>query len=99
MSVTYSMWTHVVDVLLDPPPGVNPGTEPLPGEIGQKINTILGWVKYLATAAAVAGLLITAAMMAISHRRGDDSQVARLGWVLAACVLIGSAPWLVGALI
>ena len=34
-----------------------------------------------------------------AHRRGDDTNVAGLGWVMGACVLIGAAPWLVGALV
>jgi hypothetical protein len=61
--------------------------------------TILRWVAYLASAACVGGILITAGRMAIAHRRGDDSNVAQLGWVLGACVLIGAASGIVGALI
>lgn len=61
--------------------------------------TILQWIAYLASAACVAGILFCAARMAIAHRRGDDTNVAQLGWVLAACVLIGAASGIVGALI
>ena len=77
----------------------DPGSGEAPPEVGDKILTILKWVAYLASAACVAGILITAGRMAISHRRGDDSNVAQLGWVLGACVLIGAASGIVGALI
>lgn len=92
-------WADPLLAPADPSNVPNPSIQAPPGTIGDKINTMLGWVRYLATAAAVAGILMTAGIMALAHRRGDDSQVSRLGWVLAACVLIGGAPWLVGALI
>ncbi|MEV4773068.1 hypothetical protein [Micromonospora humida] len=78
-----------------PDPG---GGAPPPG-VGDKILTVLKWVAYLATTACVGGVLYTAAKMAISHRRGDDSNISQLGWVFAACMLIGSASAVVSALI
>jgi hypothetical protein len=63
------------------------------------LNTILSWLMWLVTAAAVAGLFFTAARMAMSHRRGDDSHVGQLGWILAGCILAGSAAGIVNALI
>ena len=45
----------------------------------------------------VLGILIAGAMMAVGQRRGEGGEhAARLGWVLAACIVIGSASALVG---
>lgn len=77
----------------------DPGGGVAPPGVEDKVLTILQWIAYLATAACVAGLLYTAARMALAHRRGDDTNVSQLGWVFAACVLIGSASALVTALI
>ncbi|WP_018223855.1 hypothetical protein [Salinispora pacifica] len=79
-----------------PNPG---GGEAPPGVVGDRILTLLQWVAYLATAACVGGVLYTAAKMALAHRRGDDTNLSQLGWVFAACILIGSASTVVGALI
>lgn len=41
-----------------------------------------------------------AGTMAVAHRRGGAGEhAAGLGWVLVACVLIGSASTLVGILV
>ncbi|MEW2383665.1 hypothetical protein AB0873_16465 [Micromonospora sp. NPDC047707] len=77
----------------------DPGSGEAPPEVGEKVLTILRWIAYLATAACVGGLLYTAAKMALAHRRGDDTNVSQLGWVFAACMLIGSASAVVSALI
>lgn len=77
----------------------DPGAGEAPPGVGERVLTILRWVAYLASAACVGGVLWTAGRMAIAHRRGDDTNVAQLGWVLGACVLIGSASGIVGALI
>lgn len=77
----------------------NPGGGTAPPGVGDKILTLLQWVAYLATAACVGGVLYTAAKMALAHRRGDDTNLSQLGWVFAACILIGSASTVVGALI
>ncbi|GIJ28279.1 hypothetical protein Vqi01_34410 [Micromonospora qiuiae] len=80
-------------------PVPNPGSGEPPPELGEKVLRILRWVAYLAVTACVGGLLFTAAKMALSHRRGDDTNVSQLGWVFAACLLIGSASAIVSALI
>ena len=77
----------------------DPGSGEAPPGVGDKVLTLLRWIAYLASAACVAGVLYTAAKMALAHRRGDDTNVAQLGWVLGACVLIGSASGIVGALV
>ena len=67
--------------------------------VGDKVLTLLRWVAYLASTACVAGILYTAGRMAMAHRRGDDTNVSQLGFVLGACILIGAASGIVGALI
>ena len=80
-------------------PVPDPGGGEAPPGVGDKILTILKWIAYLATAACVGGVLYTAAKMALAHRRGDDTNISQLGWVFAACMLIGSASAVVSALI
>lgn len=77
----------------------NPGGGVAPPGVADKVLTILQWIAYLATAACVAGLLYSAGKMALAHRRGDDTNISQLGWVFAACLLIGSASAIVSALI
>ncbi len=75
------------------PSGVQP-----PGTEG--LLTVLNWTSWVVTVACVFGVLIVAAMMAVSHRRGQGSEaVGNLGWVLGACVLAASASQLVNVLI
>ncbi|MFI0817278.1 hypothetical protein ACH4TX_12335 [Streptomyces sp. NPDC021098] len=63
-----------------------------PGELTSKVDTVLGIVAWAGTAAGVAGVLITGAMMAMSMRRGEGSEhMGRLGMVLGGCVLVSTA--------
>jgi hypothetical protein len=63
-----------------------------PNELTGKVNTVLGILAWAGTAAGVAGVLITGAMMAISMRRGEGSEhMGRLGMVLGGCVLVATA--------
>lgn len=63
-----------------------------PGELTEKVNTVLGIVAWAGTAAGVAGVIITGSMMAISMRRGEGSEhMGRLGMVLGGCVLVSTA--------
>ncbi|MFD7548341.1 hypothetical protein [Streptomyces sp. NPDC059816] len=63
-----------------------------PKELTDKVDTVLGVVAWAGTAAGVAGVLITGAMMAISMRRGEGSEhMGRLGMVLGGCVLVATA--------
>ena len=64
------------------------------------IKTVVGWVTWIAFTICVLGIIIAGAMMAVGQRRGEGGEhAARLGWVLAACIVIGSASALVGALL
>ncbi|MEU6356203.1 hypothetical protein ABZ896_44005 [Streptomyces sp. NPDC047072] len=63
-----------------------------PGVLEKKVNTVLGLVGWAGTAAGVAGVLITGAMMAISVKRGESSEhMSRLGMVLGGCILVATA--------
>ena len=62
--------------------------------------TILQWAAWIAFGVCVLGVIIAGASMAIQHRQGrGGEQAAQLGWVLAGCIVIGSASGLVGALV
>lgn len=83
-----------------PPSVYNPGTGSAPPALMIQAQLILDIIAWAATAACVAGILITAALMAISHHRGGGSEhFASLGKVMAACVLVATAgpivQWLV----
>jgi len=70
----------------------NPGFGSAPPDVVSKAHTLLDIVAWTATSACVAGIIIVAAMMGISHHRGTGSEhFASLGRVMAACVLIGAA--------
>jgi peptidoglycan/LPS O-acetylase OafA/YrhL len=76
----------------------NPQGAPPPGS--EKLLKILNWAAWIATAAAVAGVFIVGAMMAVQHQHGRGGEHgAKLTWVMAGCVLIGSASGIVGALV
>ncbi|EKX66689.1 hypothetical protein Sipo8835_15530 [Streptomyces ipomoeae] len=63
-----------------------------PDELTSKVGDVLDLVAWAGTAAGVAGVLITGAMMAISMRRGEGSEhMGRLGMVLGGCVLVATA--------
>ncbi|WP_018544800.1 hypothetical protein [Streptomyces sp. LaPpAH-108] len=77
--------------------GVPQPTRQAPGELTAKVDTVLGIAAWAGTAAGVAGVLITGAMMAISLKRGESSEhMSRLGMVLGGCVLVATAGPLVG---
>lgn len=63
-----------------------------PGKLVESVDLLLGLLAWSGTAAGVAGVLITGAMMAISHKRGETSEhLSRLGMVLAGCVLVATS--------
>ncbi|WP_234426511.1 MULTISPECIES: hypothetical protein [Streptomyces] len=56
------------------------------------INTVMGMVAWVATAAGVMGLLIVGAKMALSIRQGEGQEhMVQLGTVLGACVIAATA--------
>ena len=99
-SATVTAVTGPMPGPLSAPPVFNPGTGSAPQALVAQAQLILDIIAWSATSACVAGVLITAAMMAISHHRGMGSEhFMSLGKVLAACVLVATAgpivQWLV----
>ncbi|GAB2638244.1 conjugal transfer protein TrbC [Kribbella swartbergensis] len=82
----------VLPLIDDPGAGEAP-----PGS--EKLNLVIRWVTWIAFSICVLGIIIAGAMMAVGQRRGEGGEhAARLGWVLAACIVIGSASALIGLL-
>jgi hypothetical protein len=80
-------------------PNVLPTDAKPPQPIQDKLQTVVDWVKWIAYLVCGLGILIAGGMMAVGQRRGEGGEhAARLGWVLAACIVIGSATALVDAL-
>ena len=80
-----------------PDPG---GGQAPPG--AEKFLTMLSWAAWIASGICVLGVIIAGGAMAMAHRGGHGGgaeQAARLGWVLAGCIVIGAASGLVGALV
>ncbi|BBC35814.1 uncharacterized protein SGFS_071080 [Streptomyces graminofaciens] len=90
MFKTIAAKAHETIVLAD---GTVPDpTRDAPAALTDKVDTVLGILAWAGTAAGVAGVLITGAMMAISMRRGEGSEhMGRLGMVLGGCVLVATA--------
>lgn len=106
--IDQAVWLHDVlgQVLAAPEPTPDNNNVPNPGGgvappgvVSANVLELLQWIAWGASAACVGGVLWTAGKMAMAHRRGDDTNVGQLGWVAAACLLIGSASGIVGALI
>lgn len=75
------------------PTGVQP-----PGTSG--LTTVLNWVFWGVTFLSVVGILMVAGAMAVSHRRGEGGEhLAKLGWVMGACVLAAAGSQLVNTLV
>ena len=65
-----------------------------------KLLTILQWGAWIAFGMCVLGVIVAGASMAVQHRHGSGGEhAARLGWVAAGCVVVGSASAFVGALV
>ncbi|TWD80502.1 TrbC/VIRB2 family protein [Kribbella amoyensis] len=72
----------------------------LPPEVDRKISTVVDWVTLIAISICILGVIIAGAMMAIGQRRGEGGEhAARLGWVMAGCIVIGTASAVVNALV
>lgn len=86
------LWAFLPADITPPTPVQPPGT--------QGLTTLLGWVAWGVTLLCVLGVLLVAAKMAVSHRRGEGSEaVNNLGWVMGACVLAASGAQLVNVLL
>lgn len=91
-----SLQISAVDILAQVP---NPGGgEAPPGSEG--LLTILKWAAWIALALGVLGVIIAGITMMIQTRRGEGGEgLARLGWVLAGCVIVAGASGLVTAFV
>jgi hypothetical protein len=77
----------------------NPGTGQAPPG-AQGFLTILRWAAWVAFGVCVLGVIVAGALMAVHSRRGEGGETAaRLGWVLAGAIVVGSASGLVGAVL
>ncbi|SJZ61474.1 hypothetical protein SAMN02745673_00927 [Marinactinospora thermotolerans DSM 45154] len=77
----------------------DPGSGEAP-PVGAGFTTILGWVKWLALAVCVAGLMIAGATMAIQSRRGEGGEhMGRIVMVLTGVIVIAAATSLIGFLV
>lgn len=75
---------------VDVPQPENGGSAP--SALVDAVQTALNLVAWAGTAAGVVGVLITGAVMAVSHKRGEGSEhMGRLGLVLAGCILVSTA--------
>ena len=95
MNVSFGVLTFYVHDLLnrlyatDIP---DPTKREAPKEVSEAVGVVLGFLAWAGTAAGVVGVLVTGAMMAISHKRGESSEhMSRLGMVLGGCVLVATA--------
>jgi hypothetical protein len=77
-----------------------PDNSAVPADLKKKVRLLLGFVSWIVTGLCVAGVLMVGGKMAISHRRGEGGEhAAGLAWVGGACILVGSAAAIVGALV
>jgi hypothetical protein len=71
-------------------------TAKAPGAIQKQVGDVVNYVTWIGMMVCVLGIVIAGAMMAIGQRRGEGGEHAsRLGWVVAGCIVIGSASALV----
>jgi len=90
---------HVVHLVIAGVPNPGQGVAP-PGS--DKVTTLLSWVAWIVTALCVGGVLFAGGKMAVSHTQGyggGGQHASSLGWVLAGCIVAGSASAIAGALL
>ena len=102
--LTFQGLHHLLTSTPTPAPGgpadYRPDTSAVPSDLKHKVQLLLGFVAWTVTGLCVAGVLMVSGKMAISHRRGEGGEhAAGLAWVGGACVLVGSAAAIVGALV
>lgn len=82
---------HLIQAVPNPDAIQPPGTE--------GFTAIMGWVKWVALAICVIGLIVAGAMMAVQSRRGEGGEHAgKIGMALGGVVVISAAASLVGFL-
>lgn len=74
----------------------SPSGASAPPGVGPKLETILSWGSWVALGFCVAGVIVAAARMAISHRRGESGEhAAGIAFALFASVVIVGAAGLI----
>jgi len=79
--------------------GAVPNPDPIQPPGTEGFTAIMGWVKWVALAVCVIGLIVAGAMMAVQSRRGEGGEhVGKIGMALGGVVVISAAASLVGFL-
>jgi hypothetical protein len=85
-----TLYRAVGQILAEVPKPDDGGKAPEP--LVKMVTVALNLIAWAGTAAGVVGVLVTGAMMAISHKRGESSEhMSRLGMVLGGCILVATA--------
>ena len=91
MGTLTTLLAEAAFALPNPDPIQPPGTEGL--------TSIMGWVKWVALAVCIIGLMAAGALMAINSRRGEGGEHAgKIGMALGGVIVISAAGSLVGFL-
>lgn len=72
---------------------------PPPGGIEGKLNTLFGWLVYIALAACIAGLIFALVKMALAHRNQEDFNGGGIIKSLIAAIVIVGATGLISGVI
>jgi hypothetical protein len=81
-----------LNVIPDPTPVVPPQA--------QGLLTVLNWASGIGLVLGVLGVIIVGIGMVIQLRRGEGGEsIAKLGWVLAGCIIITGAAGIVRAFV
>lgn len=88
---------HLALFLAEPP--TKPASEAPPGS--DKFLTIVSWIGWGATLAAIVALIIAGAKFGFQKQRGGASneEGSAVAWTMVGCVLIAISGSLVGALV
>ncbi len=63
------------------------------------LQTLIGYLCWIATALCLVGLIVTGALMAVSYHRGSNDHVGRLGGVAAGCLVVGASAPITGSIL
>ena len=81
-------------------PAALPNPDPLQPPGTDRFTDVMGWVKWVALAALIIGLMVAGGMMAFGSRRGEGGEHAgRIGMILMGVIIVSAAAALVGFLV
>jgi hypothetical protein len=82
------------------PLSVIPDPTPTVPEQAKGLLTVLNWASGIGLVLGVLGVIIVGIGMVIQLRRGEGGEsIAKLGWVLAGCIIITGAAGIVRAFV